>query len=106
MEKTCTIAFKQDVTAVSLITALHIQSYILTLQFIALHFQLSIANEGDDYDDQQFCYTPLLDEKRDADLLDLLPDYLTDDIEFPRHQVAKFYEKILNSMTRKIELEE
>ena len=76
------------------------------MQSTALHFQLSIANEGEDYDDQQFCYTPLLDEKRDADLLDLLPDYLTDDIEFPRHQVAKFYEKILNSMTRKIELEE
>jgi hypothetical protein len=49
-------------------------------------------------------YTPQLDEKRDSELLDLLPEYLTEDIEFPRHQVARFYEKILESMTKKIEL--
>lgn len=72
---------------------------------LALHFQLSIADE-DSYEDAQFFYTPQLDEKRDGDLLDLLPDYLTDEIEFPRHQVAKFYEKILDAMTRKIELED
>jgi hypothetical protein len=69
-----------------------------------LHFQLTILNDEDSYEDAQFVYTPQLDEKRDSELLDLLPEYLTEDIEFPRHQVARFYEKILESMTKKIEL--
>ncbi|KAF2748804.1 hypothetical protein M011DRAFT_441294 [Sporormia fimetaria CBS 119925] len=69
-----------------------------------LHFQLSISNDEDAYEDAQFAYTPQLDEKRDAQLYDLLPDYLTEPIEFPRNQVARFYEKILDSMTKKIEL--
>lgn len=78
----------------------------LTLFSIALHFQLTISTTDENYEDATVFYSPQLDEKRDAELLDLLPDYLTDEIEFPRHQVAKFYEKILDSMTRKIELED
>ncbi|KAF2278864.1 uncharacterized protein EI97DRAFT_448677 [Westerdykella ornata] len=71
-----------------------------------LHFQLSILNDEENYGDAQFVYTPLLDEKRDAGLLDLLPDYLTDELEFPRNQVAKFYEKVAGSMSRAVELVE
>lgn len=73
---------------------------------IALHFQLSIANGEDSYEDTEFVYSPLLDDQRDRELLNLLPDYLTEDIEFPRGHVAKFYSKVLESMTKKIEIEE
>lgn len=49
---------------------------------------------------------PLLDEQRDKELLDLLPPYLTEEIAFPRGHVGKFYGKVLESMTKKIELVE
>jgi len=38
--------------------------------------------------------------------LDLLPDYLTEEICFPRAQAAKFYCKVVDSMSKKIVLEE
>lgn len=71
-----------------------------------LHFQLSISNASDQaFSDAEFVYTPLLDEKRDAELLDLLPDYLTEEICFPRNHVAKFYMKVLDSMAKRVEIE-
>ena len=74
--------------------------------FLALHFQLSVANSADQaFADAEFVYTPLLDEKRDAELLDLLPDYLTEEICFPRNHVAKFYMKVLDSMAKRVEVE-
>jgi hypothetical protein len=48
----------------------------------------------------------LLDEGRDSELIDLLPDYLTEDIEFPRHQALKFYHKMLESMMKRVMVEE
>jgi hypothetical protein len=51
-------------------------------------------------------YQPLLNEQRDKELLDLLPDYLTEEICFPRGQAAKFYCKVVDSMSKKIVLEE
>jgi hypothetical protein len=71
-----------------------------------LHFHLSIANSEDAYEDTEFVYTPLLNEQRDRELLDLLPEYLTEEIAFPRGHVAKFYSKVLESMTKKIEIVE
>lgn len=46
-------------------------------------------------------YTPLLDPSRDKPLLDLLPDYLVDEIEFPRPQAARFYARITRALTEK-----
>lgn len=79
----------------------------------ALHFHLALANDttssaapktpsGSRYEETEFTYEPLLDEGRDSELMDLLPDYLTEDIEFPRHQALKFYHKMLESMMKRI----
>jgi hypothetical protein len=82
----------------------------------ALHFHLSIANDtttphpktpsGLSYEEAEFAYEPLLDESRDRDLLDLLPDYLTEEICFPRNHAQRFYSKVVDSMTKKIIVEE
>jgi hypothetical protein len=73
----------------------------------ALHFHLTVAASSDsNYEDTEFVYQPLLNEQRDRELLDLLPDYLTEEICFPRGQAAKFYCKVVDSMSRKIVLEE
>lgn len=79
----------------------------------ALHFRLTILNDshpktpsGGSYQEQEFTYEPLLDESRDAELADILPDYLTEDIEFPRLQAPKFYNRVLDSMMKRVEVEE
>ncbi|KAA8574159.1 hypothetical protein EYC84_005674 [Monilinia fructicola] len=53
-----------------------------------LHFKLGV--EVDSNGDADCRYTPLLDPSRDRPLLELLPDYLVDEIEFPRPQAARF----------------
>lgn len=82
----------------------------------ALHFHLTVANDttssapktpsGSAYEEAEFTYEPLLDEGRDNELIEILPDYLTEDIEFPRHQALKFYHKMLESMMKRIMVEE
>lgn len=82
----------------------------------ALHFHLTVANDasssnpktpsGQSYEEAEFTYEPLLDESRDGELVEILPDYLTEDIEFPRHQGGKFYHKMLESMMKKVVMEE
>ncbi|KAJ8104476.1 hypothetical protein OPT61_g10737 [Boeremia exigua] len=72
----------------------------------ALHFHLTISEGGESYADTEFIYQPLLDEQRDRDLLDLLPDYLTEEISFPRGHAAKFFSKVVDSMSKRIILED
>ncbi|QSZ33848.1 hypothetical protein DSL72_005421 [Monilinia vaccinii-corymbosi] len=64
-----------------------------------LHFKLGI--EAGASGDADCRYTPLLDPSRDRPLLDLLPDYLVDEIEFPRPQAARFYARITRALTEK-----
>ncbi|KAH7071055.1 hypothetical protein FB567DRAFT_564679 [Paraphoma chrysanthemicola] len=71
-----------------------------------LHFHLTVAAGTESYEDTEFVYQPLLNQQRDRELLDLLPDYLTEEICFPRGQAAKFYCKVVDSMSKKIILEE
>ncbi|KAL1645954.1 hypothetical protein SLS61_008065 [Didymella pomorum] len=71
-----------------------------------LHFHLTISDAGESYADTEFIYQPLLDEQRDKDLLDLLPDYLTEEISFPRGHAAKFFSKVVDSMSKRIILED
>jgi hypothetical protein len=77
---------------------------------LALHFHLSItsasSNSAADYADAEFAYTPLLDEKNDRDLIDILPDYLTEEICFPRSSASRFYSKVVDCMTKKVVIEE
>ncbi|KAF2722004.1 hypothetical protein K431DRAFT_338447 [Polychaeton citri CBS 116435] len=80
-----------------------------------LHFHLSVANDsstsnpktptGLSYEEAEFAYEPLLDQSRDRDLLELLPDYLTEEICFPRSHAVKFYTRVVDSMTKRIVVE-
>ncbi|KAK8213614.1 hypothetical protein M8818_002918 [Zalaria obscura] len=81
-----------------------------------LHFHLTINNDssivnpktpsGLSYEDAEFAYEPFFDNSRDQDLIDILPDYLTEEICFPRNHAVKFYTKVVDSMTKKIVVEE
>jgi hypothetical protein len=66
----------------------------------ALHFKLALEDleSADSYEDVQFAYRPQLDESRDGALIDMLPDYLTEEITFPRHQASKFYARVMKSL--------
>ncbi|KAL8943490.1 MAG: hypothetical protein Q9216_001025 [Gyalolechia sp. 2 TL-2023] len=67
-----------------------------------LHFKLGIAtNSEDGYEDTEFQYTPRLDNDRDRDLLELLPDYLSEEITFSRLNAAKFYGRVVETLTKK-----
>lgn len=68
-----------------------------------LHFKLAAANEkaSESYDDAQCNYVPQLNESRDRDLMELLPEYLVDEITFPRDQAAKFYARVVKALTEK-----
>lgn len=68
-----------------------------------LHFKLAVGNEtsADSYDDIQCSYTPLLDPNRDRMLMELLPDYLVDEITFPRPHATKFYARVVKALTEK-----
>ncbi|KAG0226864.1 hypothetical protein B0O80DRAFT_208596 [Mortierella sp. GBAus27b] len=56
-----------------------------------LRFSLTYDNKNN-----KVSYTPYIDEKRDRKLLEYLPDYLTDEIEFDREFESKFFWRILN----------
>ncbi|KAL2000770.1 hypothetical protein VTN02DRAFT_2654 [Thermoascus thermophilus] len=71
-----------------------------------LHFKLAVANNSDgktttSFEQAEFHYVPLLDENRDRDLMDLLPDYLTVDITFSRQQASKFYNRVIDTLTKR-----
>lgn len=71
----------------------------------ALHFKLVVESEGscDNYQDAQFTYKPQLDSSRDRDLIDILPDYLVEEITFPRPHAAKFYSRVTRSLTEQVD---
>ncbi|KEY70849.1 hypothetical protein S7711_00694 [Stachybotrys chartarum IBT 7711] len=70
-----------------------------------LHFKLALdtLEASDSYEDVQFTYRPQLKEDRDGDLLDVLPDYLVEEITFPRTQASKFYSRVVKSLTERVE---
>lgn len=45
---------------------------------------------------------PQLDPDRDEALVDVLPDYLQEEITFPRPQAAKFYARVMKSLTERL----
>ncbi|CDS13858.1 hypothetical protein LRAMOSA06032 [Lichtheimia ramosa] len=56
-----------------------------------IHFKLLCEKPGNDVR-----YIPLLDKKKDAQLLSLLPGYLTTEIVFQKDKVHVFYSKLRN----------
>ncbi|KAH7244611.1 hypothetical protein FSOLCH5_012009 [Fusarium solani] len=71
----------------------------------SLHFKLAVetAEASDSYEDTQFTYRPQLDSNRDGELMDILPDYLVEEITFPRPQASRFYARVVKSLTERIE---
>ncbi|KAL5614442.1 hypothetical protein BROUX41_004547 [Berkeleyomyces rouxiae] len=66
-----------------------------------LHFKLAIEQEdgsNGEYEEAQFTYRPQLDENRDSELIELLPEYLTEEITFPRPHAAKFYTRVSRAL--------
>ncbi|KAF9975291.1 hypothetical protein BGZ65_008319, partial [Modicella reniformis] len=56
-----------------------------------LRFSLTYDNKNN-----MVSYVPYIDEKKDRKLLEIIPDYLTDEIEFERNFEGKFFWRILN----------
>ncbi|OAR02709.1 hypothetical protein LLEC1_05095 [Akanthomyces lecanii] len=74
-----------------------------------LHFKLGIAGSNSTvrYEESTVKYNPQLQSDRDADLIDRLPNYLREDIEFRRPQVANFYSKVVKALReRPVEADE
>jgi hypothetical protein len=46
---------------------------------------------------------PQLDANRDQALVDMLPDYLVEEITFPRPHAAKFYSRVMKSLMERLE---
>ncbi|KAH7242452.1 chromosome segregation protein Csm1/Pcs1-domain-containing protein [Fusarium tricinctum] len=63
-----------------------------------LHFKLAVENDSS-LDDIHFTYQPQLDAGRDQEMIEMLPEYLTDEIIFPRSQAPKFYSRVNKSLT-------
>ncbi|KAG5662324.1 hypothetical protein KAF25_004742 [Fusarium avenaceum] len=63
-----------------------------------LHFKLAVENDSS-LDDLHFTYQPQLDAGRDQEMIEMLPEYLTDEIIFPRSQAPKFYSRVNKSLT-------
>jgi hypothetical protein len=61
---------------------------------------------GGSYDDVEMVYTPILDEKNDKHLLEILEDFLVEEICFPRNHAQGFYTKVRESMMRKVIIED
>jgi len=53
---------------------------------IALHYKLTMEDKDVNDPHGQIVYTPLLDPNRDEKILQVLPDYLTDEIMFAKEQ--------------------
>lgn len=83
--------------------------FVLTnFGIVAVHFKLSVPNQhvkakrtqeskdpaDAELDEDEIIFIPLFDEARDKTVIDLLPDYLRDEISFQRDHMTKFYQKI------------
>ncbi|KAI1461454.1 chromosome segregation protein Csm1/Pcs1-domain-containing protein [Annulohypoxylon moriforme] len=70
-----------------------------------LHFKLAVGCDetSENPDEPQFVYMPQLDPNRDQDLIDLLPDYLVEEISFPQSHAARFYSRVMRSLTERPE---
>lgn len=65
-----------------------------------LHFKLIVDNEdaSESYEETQLTYEPQLDDRRDETLIQLLPDYMVEEITFPRSHAARFFLRLARAM--------
>ncbi|KIW55906.1 hypothetical protein PV05_04614 [Exophiala xenobiotica] len=69
-----------------------------------LHFKLFVDQEdarNASFEETEFLYTPLLDANRDRDMIEHMPSYLIEDITFARQNAAKFYGRVVDTLTKK-----
>ncbi|KAF2864503.1 hypothetical protein K470DRAFT_254141 [Piedraia hortae CBS 480.64] len=52
----------------------------------------------------EFGYTPFLDPQRDAELIEILPEFLTEEIYFPQEKAVAFYRKLNVLVTGPVEV--
>jgi hypothetical protein len=64
---------------------------------VALHYKLAMEDKEANDPHGQIVYTPLLDPNRDEKILNVLPDYMTDEIMFAREQGTPYYPKTNDS---------
>ena len=67
-----------------------------------LHFKLrEVIDDGmeDAPEEPQLRYLPQLNADRDQELIKMLPNFLVDEIEFPRSHVDKFYARVVKALT-------
>ncbi|KAK4230077.1 chromosome segregation protein Csm1/Pcs1-domain-containing protein [Podospora fimiseda] len=62
-----------------------------------LHFKLTMGVSSGEKEAQ--CeYSPLLDANRDRALIEILPEFLVDEIAFPRSQAGRFYQRVMKAL--------
>jgi hypothetical protein len=66
---------------------------------------LTIEKEGvsEGYDETQFTFEPQLDDDRDHDLVEFLPDYMTEEITFPRAHAPRFFQRLTRALEEQSE---
>ena len=68
----------------------------------ALHFKLVVPTDTSvSYEENEIQYLPRLDGSRDRALLEILPDYLTDEITFSVGNASKFYSRVMDTLTKR-----
>ncbi|KKA26402.1 hypothetical protein TD95_001407 [Thielaviopsis punctulata] len=76
---------------------------LLSVRNWTLHFKLATDQEdgsgSGEYQEAMFTYRPQLDENRDKALIELLPEYLTDEIQFARPHSNRFYARVTQALS-------
>ncbi|XXG99149.1 Transcriptional activator of fatty acid utilization [Hypoxylon texense] len=69
-----------------------------------LHFKLAVGvDDATEFDEPQFMYMPQLDLSRDQALIDILPDYLVEEITFPQSHAERFYSRVMKALNERPE---
>ncbi|KAI6087954.1 chromosome segregation protein Csm1/Pcs1-domain-containing protein [Hypoxylon rubiginosum] len=69
-----------------------------------LHFKLAVGvDDATEFDEPQFMYMPQLEIGRDHALMDILPDYLLEEITFPQSHAERFYSRVMKALNERLE---
>lgn len=60
-------------------------------------------DDATEFDEPQFMYMPQLDLSRDQALIDILPDYLVEEITFPQSHAERFYSRVMKALNERPE---
>ncbi|KAI1763765.1 chromosome segregation protein Csm1/Pcs1-domain-containing protein [Hypoxylon sp. FL1150] len=64
-----------------------------------LNFKLAVGvDDCTEFDEPQFIYMPQLDLSRDQALVDILPNYLVEEITFPQSHAERFYSRVMKAL--------